>query len=345
MSLSQAETRLLQQLRDDVDRLIANGRGDSRTARTRGEGTTVLKAYKASNGFIVGNGVYLDYADNTWKKINGTSFAYEDYLWGIVSFKIDVNKFSVVVNGEVRVPGSSFTIGAPYGFDANGVLSASAARPVVKATLGDAILVGASVGGSDAAITADINHTAHGFTVGTFLYRDDTTGLYARTDNTDPLKCDVRGWVSTVIDANNFTLTMEGWKIGVGGSTATLYLSTTGGLTTSVPVSGSVIPVLYPVSRGGSFDAYFSAINIVRPGGKACSIVGRNTNSAGILADIQASDDGMILHRFGDVVEFTTTPRVKRSGVTFNGCFVNQFTTSTTPPTAAASKGDMHFIY
>lgn len=262
MSLSQAEARMLQQLRDDVDRLIANGRGDSRTGQTRGSGATVIRGYGGANGFTIGNGVYLDYDDNTWKKINGTSFAYEDYLWGIVTSILDVNKFSVTVNGEARVPGSSFTLGAPYGFDASGVLSASAARPVVKATLDDTMLVGASAGSSgDGSITVDINHTAHGFTVGTFLYRDDSTGLHGKTDNTDPTKCDVRGFVSTVIDENNFTMTLEGWKTVVAGNTGTLYLSTAGALTQTKPTTGLIIPILYPVERGGTFDGYFSSIH------------------------------------------------------------------------------------
>jgi hypothetical protein len=265
MSLTQSEERMLQQLRDDVDRLIANGRGDSRTGQTRGNGATVIKGYKAANGFSVGTGVYLDYDDNTWKKIDGTSFAYEDYLWGIVSFVLDVNRFSVTVNGEMRVPGASFTVGAPYGFNATGVLDASATRLVVKATLDDAILVGAGVGNAGVgSITVDIEHTAHGFSVGTFLYRDDTTGLHAKTDNTDPLKCDVRGFVSTVTDANNFTLTLEGWKTVVAGNTGTLYLSTNGALTATTPTTGAVIPVLYPVEREGTFDAYFQAVNAPR---------------------------------------------------------------------------------
>lgn len=345
MSLTQTEERMLQQLRDDVDRLIANGRAPSREASGKNDGATRIQASKNAHGFTRGKGVYLDDADNVWKQINGTSFVYEDYVWGIVSFVKGANRFTVIVNGEVRIPGATLTPGAPYGFNSTGDLDIAASRPVVKATLADRVLVGASVGGAEGAISVDVNHTAHGFTVGTFLYRDDTTGLHARTDNTDPLKCDVRGWVSTVIDADNFTLTMEGWKVGVGGSTATLYLTTGGAVTSSVPISGAIIPILYPVNRGGSFDAYFSSINVIRPSGKACSIVGRSANSAGILADIQASADGMMVHRFGDVIEFTTTPRVKRSGVTFNACFVDQFTTSTTPPTAAASKGDIHFIY
>lgn len=345
MSLSQAEARMLQQLRDDVDRLIANGRGDSRTGQTRGSGATVIRGYGTANGFTIGNGVYLDYDDNTWKKINGTSFAYEDYLWGIVTSILDVNKFSVTVNGEARVPGASFTLGAPYGFDASGVLSASAARPVVKATLDDTMLVGASAGSSgDGSITVDVTHTAHGFGVGTFLYRDDSTGLHARTDNTDPLKCDVRGFVSAVIDANNFTLTLEGWKTDVAGNTGTLYLSTGGNLTATAP-TGLVIPVLYPVPRGGTFDGYFSSTHIQRLPSKACSILGRAANTVGPMAAIEADANGKIPNRLADAIVWTDTPQVIRTAVTFHLCNVNVITSSTTPPASTGAKGELHMIY
>jgi hypothetical protein len=246
----------------------------------------------------------------------------------------------------MRVPGASFTVGAPYGFNATGVLDASATRLVVKATLDDAILVGAGVGSAGVgSITVDIAHTAHGFSVGTFLYRDDTTGLHARTDNTDPLKCDVRGFVSTVIDPNNYTLTLEGWKEVVAGNTGTLYLSTGGNLTATAPTVGAVIPVLYPVDRGGTFDAYFHSVNTRRLPAKKCSILGRAENTDGQMIAIEADANGKILNRLADVLTWSDTPQVVRTAVTFHLCNVNVITSTTTPPSSAGVKGELHMIY
>lgn len=345
MSMTPAEARMLQQLRDDVDRLVANGRADSRAAQARDDGTTRRRITQTAHGFVRSKAVYLDDVDGLWKLINGTSFTYEDYVWGIVSFVPGPNAFSVILAGECRIPAGGLMPGAPYEFNASGDLVLSTARIVVKAISADRVLIGAGVGSSAGSISVDITHTAHGFSVGTFLYRDDTTGLHAKTDNTDPLKCDVRGFVSAVIDANNYTLTLEGWKIGVGASTATLYLSTNGALTTTAPTSGAIIPVLYPVNRSGSFDAYFQAINTASRKGKSCSLLGRSANTDGMIADIQADANGKIPNRIGDAIIWTNSPQFIRSGVTFDGCDVNTFTTSTTPPSSSGKKGEMYFIY
>lgn len=100
-----------------------------------------------------------------------------------------------------------------------------------------------------------------------------------------------------------------------------------------------------------SFNRIFFAISVT-PGaavwsgnGAACSIFGRASNSVGPQADIVAADDGTMLQRRAGSLEFSNAPVLVRSGTSFNVCSVNTFTTSTTPPTAAAVKGDIHFIY
>ena len=181
MSLSQAEARMLQQLRDDVDRLIGNGRGDSRTAQPRDDGATRVPAAKTAHGFTVGKGVYLDNVDNVWKLINGTTFAYEGYLWGIVSFVLDTNRFTIIANGVVRVPGAVFDAGAPYGFNATGVLSATALRKVVKATLDDAILVEGWLSGAQYTSNM-VTQAGHLLAVGNVIRPNGTAWVKSQAD-------------------------------------------------------------------------------------------------------------------------------------------------------------------
>jgi hypothetical protein len=261
MSLSQSEEVLLQALRNDVDRLIANGRSSSREHAGKDDGATRIQATKTAHGFIRGNGVYLDDADDTWKKINGTTFVYEDYVWGIVSFVHGVNRFSVIINGEVKLPSATFTPGAPYEFNASGVLVAATTRLLVKATRTNRVMIGASGSGVSGGASIDVMQTAHGFTVGKFICYDKTTVKYEKTDNTNPERQAVRGFVSAVIDADNFTLALEGWTGISHGTIQTEYLTTNGDVSFGAPLDGSaLIPVLYPVLRGANYDSYFNAI-------------------------------------------------------------------------------------
>ena len=91
------------------------------------------------------------------------------------------------------------------------------------------------VSGSSSSI--NISQTAHGFTVGQVVYYTGSAYALARADIA--ATAEVIGIVSTVSNANAFTITTEGYVIGLTGLTAgSVYFlspSSAGLLTTTEP--------------------------------------------------------------------------------------------------------------
>jgi len=103
-------------------------------------------------------------------------------------------------------------------------------------------------GGSSSSLTRTITQTAHGFTVGQWVYLS-AASTYALTDADLSQPSDSIGVVSTVVDANNFTLLTSGYVIGLTGLTAAEphFLSgTPGTITATEPTNPAQIrkPVL-----------------------------------------------------------------------------------------------------
>jgi len=103
-------------------------------------------------------------------------------------------------------------------------------------------------GGSSSSLTITITQTAHGFTVGQWVYLS-AASTYALTDADLSQPSDSIGVVSAVINANNFTLLTSGYVIGLTGLTAAEphFLSgTPGTITATEPTNPAQIrkPVL-----------------------------------------------------------------------------------------------------
>ena len=96
-----------------------------------------------------------------------------------------------------------------------------------------------SGGGGGASNNRQITQTAHGFAAGNVLGCNGTT--YAMAEADVPAHSEVVGIVTTVIDANTFTLTTGGYITGLSGLVpgATYFLSptTAGALTTTEPTT------------------------------------------------------------------------------------------------------------
>jgi hypothetical protein len=87
-----------------------------------------------------------------------------------------------------------------------------------------------------------ITQTAHGFTVGQWVYLSGAS-TYALTDNDTVITADSIGVVSAVISANQFTLIAHGYVSGLSGLTAgsAHFLgSTLGTITTTEPSSSQM---------------------------------------------------------------------------------------------------------
>lgn len=109
-----------------------------------------------------------------------------------------------------------------------------------------------------ASTSAAVTQTAHGFTVGNLLKYTGTAYALAKADTAADAQ--VVGIVSTVVDANNFKLTLSGKVTGlsglVAGSVYYLNPTTAGAMTTTEPTTVGQVskPVFIATS---TTDGYF----------------------------------------------------------------------------------------
>jgi hypothetical protein len=80
--------------------------------------------------------------------------------------------------------------------------------------------------------------------------------------------------------------------------------------------------------------------------GSACSVIGRSASTTGAVADIVASDGTILCRSQGtSTVAFSNNPVVVRDSQNLSVCMIASFTTDTTAPTRAATKGELYCIY
>ena len=111
-------------------------------------------------------------------------------------------------------------------------------------------------GGSGASSAINVAQTAHGFSKGQLLRFDGSAGVqhYVLANANNATNADVICIVSSVIDANNFTLTTQGFISGLSGLTpgASYFLSNTipGGYALTEPTTAGHVskPVLMAIS-------------------------------------------------------------------------------------------------
>lgn len=137
---------------------------------------------------------------------------------------------------------------------------------LAKGTLGQVLTQGANDpewadptgSGSGESLTRDINITSHGFAVGDWLYVNGS-GTYAKAKADAASTCDVVGVVSAVADANNFTLTLDGYVSTLSGLTAAtgyvLSAATAGAMTATAPTTAGqfVAPVFIALTTGTGY--------------------------------------------------------------------------------------------
>lgn len=124
-----------------------------------------------------------------------------------------------------------------------------------------------SSGGAVSSTTKDISQSTHGFAVKDVVYYNGTA--YAKGIASD----DIVGIVSTVADANNFTITTEGYVSGLSGlSAGTMYYadqSTAGALTSTEPTTSGQTwkPLFKAVSTSAGYFKIPIGINLASSGG------------------------------------------------------------------------------
>lgn len=191
-----------------------------------------------------------------------------------------------------------------------GVVATRAANKVTVTINGSA---------SGEVVQKDFAQTAHGFAVGNVLKSSGTDGEFALAEADTAANADVVGVVSAVADANNFTLTVNGFTILAGalpGGAVTgdnLYLSDSvaGALTLTEPTAvGTISQPLGRVIDDSTDEVYINnwrgIENTATPGG---SVTYKNGTTTKNVAD--ASTTQNIAHGLG------TTPSKIR--LTFYG--------------------------
>lgn len=153
---------------------------------------------------------------------------------------------AVLVTSNAGVPALSSTM-----TDGQIIIGSTGATPVAASlTAGTGITITPGAGsitiaasGSGTAITKAINQTGHGFAVQDVVYY--TGSAYAKAKADAAATAEVVGIVSTVTDANNFTMTLSGYISGLSGLTAgTIYFlsdATAGLLTATEPTTATYI--------------------------------------------------------------------------------------------------------
>jgi len=127
-------------------------------------------------------------------------------------------------------------------------------------------ITGGGTSTSDAT-TKSITQTAHGFVVGNWVYLSGAS-TYAKTDADATATLDSVGVVTTVTDANIFTLTTEGYASGLSGLTAgtRYYISGTAGAITSTAPTNSKAVFIADTTTSGYVQQYgASAAGAITP--------------------------------------------------------------------------------
>lgn len=139
-------------------------------------------------------------------------------------------------------------------------------------------------GGSISSLSSTIAQTAHGFTVGQWVYLVGTVYTLADADVT--ASTDSVGVVATVPNANSFTLVTDGLVTGLSGLTAgtRYYLSGTAGAITSTLPSVNSKAVLIANSTTSGWVQQSGVVNLVAQSGQA--ILTEQTFSTNTFADV-----------------------------------------------------------
>jgi hypothetical protein len=112
-----------------------------------------------------------------------------------------------------------------------------------------------------------ITQTAHGFTVGQWVYISGAS-TYALADADATSTLDSVGVVTTVTDANTFSITTEGYAIGLSGLTAgtRYYISgTAGAITSTAPTNAKAVFIADTATSGYVQQYGASATGTITP--------------------------------------------------------------------------------
>lgn len=204
-------------------------------------------------------------------------------------------------NGSYSTPaGSGGTVTAISVATANGFAGTSSGGTTPALTLttsvtgiikGNGTAISAATAGTDyGTITVrNISLTSHGFSVGNVLKQSGTSYALAKADTA--ADAEVVGIVSTVIDANNFALTMLGNVPGLSGLTAgTVYFlspTTAGALTSTEPSTTGQIskPLLIADTTTSGYFYNYRGITVATSG----TFVNVNSGTTGQYASMAFS--------------------------------------------------------
>lgn len=211
-------------------------------------------------------------------------------------------------------------------------------------TLSGGTLTSSGGGGSGTSISKSISQTAHGFSVGNWVYYNGTS--YALAQASTVTLAEVIGVVTQVIDTNNFVLTVNGSATGLSGLTAgTIYFlspTSAGAITATEPsTAGQVDKTVcvadsttscWVVQDRGTLIASALPINAVAavgstPNANAASISGSTLN----LQPANAFFGGVVstvAQAWAGIKEFV------------NGIILDEISTPSTP---AATKHNLYF--
>ncbi len=238
---------------------------DSNTVLVLGENTAISKTVtQTSHGFAVKD--VLKYASSTYAKAKADTAANAQVV-GIVTKVIDANTFILTMAGYSSLF-TGLTANTRYYLDASTAGALTATAPAISVSILDAVSTTAgivnigSVGSSSvSAVTKNYNVVAHGFAVGDVLRGTYVSG-FAKAQADTIAHAAATGIVTTVIDADNFTLTIIGSAPTVTGlSSGRYYLSdvTAGALVTYAP------PIAVPILDCGSSGNALVLIGALNP--------------------------------------------------------------------------------
>lgn len=235
--------------------------GTTWTVPSSGSGQSVATPVSQNlHGLIVGNFVRFD-SVNGYVLAQANAAANAEVV-GVVSAVADANNFTLTTGGLITglsglTPGNTYFLSpvTPGQItNSNPVATGQISKPLVIAVTSTSgyfynmrgIAVGGSGGGgggSGVNLATTISQTAHGFTVGQVLALNGATYILARADNA--ADAEVVGIVTSVIDANDFTMTFSGVVTGLSGLIAgdVYFLSavTPGAMTPTNPTGSGQI--------------------------------------------------------------------------------------------------------
>lgn len=201
----------------------------------------------AVNTFVSGSGaIQIDQTPDSGSygllagAVNGVNTAFTVSLGTYGS-----GKLQVYLNGLIQLQGASndWQETTP-GSGTFNFITAPATNDIITVVYNGA----GSGGGSAETVSLDVNQVAHGFSIGNVVRSSGINGQYTKSKSDISANSEVTGIVSSVADANNFTIVTEGF-VNIsslpGGSVAgnILFLSDTvaGGLTLIEPTTGTTV--------------------------------------------------------------------------------------------------------